>query len=188
MGGQCQIAATLDESGNVIHLNETQQLSFGELSGARSQRATTAEAIFARAKFDSRLSEAILQEMWEKWVFLAALAASTCLMRSSVGQIVRSGSGALQQRLLRECAAIAEAQGYAPRPQPLGRAEAVLTDPASTLTASMLRDMERGARTESEHVIGDLLNRRRDASTAISLLEVAYAHLKAYELRRSDSA
>ena len=29
-----------------------------------------------------------MQDMWEKWVFLASLAASTCLMRTSVGNIL----------------------------------------------------------------------------------------------------
>jgi len=205
LGGQCQIAATLGEDGSVMHLNETHQLSYGELTGSRSARAEAIEALFSKARFDSRLSEAIVQEMWEKWVFIAALAGSTCLMRGAVGDIVRSGSVDLLRRILAECTAIASAQGFAPRPQALGRAQAVVTDPDSTLTASMLRDLERGARTEAEHIIGDLLSRRRPASAPdalrapgatagkpaegangpeVSVLDVAYAHLKTYELRR----
>jgi 2-dehydropantoate 2-reductase len=186
LGGQCQIAATLGEDGNVIHLNDIHQLSFGELTGSRTDRATAIEAAFSKAKFDSRLSEAILQEMWEKWVFLSALAGSTCLMRGSVGEIIRGGGVDLPRRMLQECAAIAAAQGHAPRPQPLERAEAVLSDAGSALTASMLRDLERGARTEADHVIGDLLARRGSAPSQLSLLDVAYAHLKTYELRRAS--
>jgi 2-dehydropantoate 2-reductase len=205
LGGQCQIAATLGEDGSVMHLNETHQLSYGELTGSRSARVEAIEALFSKARFDSRLSEAIVQEMWEKWVFIAALAGSTCLMRGAVGDIVRSGGVDLLRRILAECAAIASAQGFAPRPQALGRAEAVLSDPDSTLTASMLRDLERGARTEAEHIIGDLVSRRQPAfapgalrapgvsaggpATAAAaahpeLLDVAYAHLKTYEFRR----
>ena len=187
LGGQCQIAATLTEDGSVMHLNDTHQLSYGELAGSRSARVEAIEALFSKAKFDSRLSEAIVQEMWEKWVFIAALAGSTCLMRGSVGDIARSGSVDLPRRMLAECAAIAGTQGFTPRSQPLGRAEAVLTDTASKLTASMLRDLERGARTEAEHIIGDLISRRAGESTPWSLLDVAYAHLKTYELRREGS-
>jgi 2-dehydropantoate 2-reductase len=186
LGGQCQIAATLGEDGGVVHLNETHQLSCGELAGPRTARVEAIGAVLSKAKFESRLSEAILQEMWEKWVFIASLAGSTCLMRGTVGDIVRSGGADLLRRMLRECAAIAQGQGFAPRPQPLGRAEAVLTDADSTLTASMLRDLERGARTESEHIIGDLLRRGGRARTELSLLGVAYAHLKTYELRRAS--
>jgi 2-dehydropantoate 2-reductase len=185
LGGQCQIAATLGEDGNVIHLNDTHQLSCGELAGGRSARVEAIETLFSKAKFEARLSEAILQEMWEKWVFIAALAGSTCLMRGAVGDIVGSGSVDLMRRILRECAAIAGAQGFAPRAQPLGRAEAILTDAGSALTASMLRDLERGARTEAEHIIGDLLARRGSAAAELSVLDVVYAHLKTYELRRA---
>ena len=185
LGGQTQIAATLGDDGNVIHLNDIHLVSFGELNGSRTERTVAIEAAFSKAKFDSRLSEAILQEMWEKWVFLAALAGSTCLMRGSVGEIIRGGGVDLPRRMLRECAAIAQAQGHAARPQALGRAEAALTDAESALTASMLRDLERGARTEADHVIGDLLARRGSAPSELSLLDLAYAHLKTYELRRA---
>lgn len=187
LGGQCQIAATLGEDGNVVHLNETHQLSYGELSGSRTARVEAIEALFAPARFDARLSDAIVQEMWEKWVFIAALAGSTCLMRGAVGDIVRSGSGDLLRRMLSECAAIAGSRGFAPRPQAFGRAQAVLTDADSTLTASMLRDLERGARTEAEHIIGDLLARHESSDPAQwPLLDVAYAHLKTYERRRAE--
>jgi 2-dehydropantoate 2-reductase len=200
LGGQCQIAATLGEDGNVVHLNETHQLSYGELAGLRTRRVETIEALFSEAKFDSRLSEAIVQEMWEKWVFIAALAGSTCLMRGAVGDIVRSGSTDLLRQILVECAQIADAQGFAPRAHALARAEAVLTDADSTLTASMLRDLERGARTEADHILGDLLSRRKPAEVTkgaqtglpaeaaiaakLGVLDAAYAHLKTYELRR----
>jgi 2-dehydropantoate 2-reductase len=188
LGGLCLIAATLGEDGNVIHLNDSHALTFGELSGARTPRAEAIEALLGRARFQSRLSEAIVQEMWEKWVFIATLAGSTCLLRAAVGDIVRSGNTDLLRRMLRECAACAAAQGFAPRPQPLARTEAVLTDADSTLTASMMRDLERGARTEADHIIGDLLARRGPASADLSLLDVAFAHLKSHELRRAREA
>ena len=45
------------------------------------------------AKFEARASEQILQEMWEKWVFLAAFAGSTCLMRAAIGDIAKAPGG-----------------------------------------------------------------------------------------------
>ncbi|HEX4584314.1 MAG TPA: 2-dehydropantoate 2-reductase [Burkholderiaceae bacterium] len=182
-GGQCVIAATLDEDGNVIHLSDFHQLSFGELADPQTARARAIEELLSRAKFDSRRSDAILQEMWEKWVFIAAMAGSTCLMRGAIGEIVQCAGADFMRRMLGECASIAASHGFAPRPQQLQRSEAVLTDPQSALTASMLRDLERGARTEADHIVGDLLARRR-AAAELSLLDVAYAHLKIYELRR----
>src|SRR5690348_18504479 len=93
-------------------------------------------------------------EMWEKWVFLAALAGITCLTRSAVGDIVAAGGADLAAALLDECRAIAAAAGYPPRPHSLKAALATLTDPRSAVTASMLVDVERRGRTEADHEIG----------------------------------
>jgi 2-dehydropantoate 2-reductase len=61
--------------------------------------------------------------------------------------------------LIEECRSIAEFEGYEPRPSVLERIRAQLTSPGSPLTASMYRDMERNARIEADHIIGDLLQR-----------------------------
>ncbi|MGC1780806.1 MAG: 2-dehydropantoate 2-reductase [Xanthobacteraceae bacterium] len=184
LGGQCVISATLDAEGRVLHLLETHSLSFGELNGAVSPRAEAIAAAFADAKFDPRLSTAILQEMWEKWVFIAATAAATCLMRATVGDIVAAGAVDLPQRLFDECAAIATAHGFEPREASRTRNLAMLTTPGSRLAASMLRDIERGAPIEADHIVGDLLQRGANLGKDFPLLRIAYAHLKAYEARR----
>jgi 2-dehydropantoate 2-reductase len=48
----------------------------------------------------------------------------------------------------------------------------------------MLRDIRRGATTEHDHILGDLLARARAAGVAAPLLRVARAHLQAYEASR----
>jgi len=50
----------------------------------------------------------------------------------------------------------------------------------------MFRDMERGAPTEADHMIGDLLQRGEPGASP--LLQVVYTHLKAYEARRQREA
>jgi 2-dehydropantoate 2-reductase len=47
----------------------------------------------------------------------------------------------------------------------------------------MLRDIESRGRTEVDHILGDLLQRRKAKSTH-SLLAIAHLHVKAYEARR----
>ena len=61
----------------------------------------------------------------------------------------------------------------------------MITTPGSTFSASMLRDIERGAPIEADHIIGDLLHRGAGGSHDYPLLRIAYAHLKAYEARRT---
>ena len=54
-----------------------QSLNFGERDGSLSDRVRAIAEVFASGKLGSVASENIVQEMWEKWVFLASLAAST---------------------------------------------------------------------------------------------------------------
>jgi 2-dehydropantoate 2-reductase len=185
LGGLCLISAGLDADGRVLHLNDTHLLAFGELDGSRSARVGAITSILSSAKFDARLSEAILQEMWEKWVFIAAGAGITCLMRAAVGDIVAADAADLSSALLDECAAVAARQGFRPSPASIERSRAMLTSAGSPVTASMLRDIEKGAPVEADHILGDLLARAGRPADARWLLRIAYAHVKAYEARRA---
>jgi len=125
--------------------------------------------------------------MWEKWVLIGVVAGITCLMRAPIGDVVAAGAADVATALLDECAAIARLHGFAPRAVPLERSRAMVTTKGSPFAASMLRDVERGARTEVEHVLGDLLRRGGDPA-AHPVLRIAYAHLATYEAQRARVA
>ncbi|MCF3947593.1 2-dehydropantoate 2-reductase [Acidiphilium sp. AL] len=187
LGGQCAISAALGSEGEILHLNDAHTLTFGERDGVRTARAEAIEAVFAKANFDTRHSSVILQEMWEKWIFIATLAGITCLMRAAIGDIVAAGNADLAAALFDECAVIAERNGFPPRAAMIERSRAMLTAAGSPFTASMLRDIERGGRIEADHVVGDLLD-RGEPHRGGALLRIAYAHLKSYEARRTREA
>jgi 2-dehydropantoate 2-reductase len=185
LGGLCTIAVTLNEHREVVQLNPIQSLNFGERDGKMSDRVRTIAEMMASGKFGSVASEHIIQEMWEKWVFLASLAASTCLMRTSVGNILASPGGKdFILGMLDECKAVATAEGYAPRAPFLERTLGMLTTEGSQLTASMFRDIKAGAPVEADHVIGDLIARGDADKVPVPRLRTAYTHLKAYEKQR----
>jgi 2-dehydropantoate 2-reductase len=184
LGGLCAIAATLNVQGEIIHLNDVHSVSFGERDGSLSARVQAVAAAMQGARFDARASARILPAMWEKWVFLAALAAGTCLLRASVGDIVASPGGTeFVLGVFEECRAIAAAAGFPVREEFVERTRATLTESGSPFTASMLRDIEANAPIEAEHIVGDLI--RRSAGLGPPLLGLAYTHLKAYEARRA---
>lgn len=184
LGGQCVISAVLDAEGRILHLNNTHGLTFGERSGRRSERAEAIQAQLAAAPFDARLSDNVLQSMWEKWAFIAAAAGITCLMRASVGDICEAGGVDLSAQIYDECAQIAAEAGHPPSPPVRERSLATITAAGSPLTASMLRDIESHGRTEVAQIFGDLLERRKSKSTGLSILTVAHLHVRAYEARR----
>lgn len=188
LGGQCVIPVTLDAEGVVRHLGTTHGLSFGERDGGRSERVERIAQAMSRARFDERLSTTVLQDMWDKWVFLASLAGITCLMRAPIGDIVAAPGGERATLdLLEDCRRVAHAHGHAPGDKALQRARSMLTEAGSTLSASMMRDLEQGGAVEADHVIGDLLARGETAGLELPTLRLAYTHLKAYEARRSAS-
>jgi 2-dehydropantoate 2-reductase len=185
LGGLCAIAVTLNEQREVVQLQPMQSLNFGERDGKMTDRIRAIADVFASGRFGSVASENIMQEMWEKWVFLASLAASTSLMRAPVGDILAAPGGRdFLLGILDECSAIAKAAGHPPRAPFLERANAMLTSEGSPLTASMFRDIKAGAKVEADHVVGDLIARGDAAKIPVPKLRTAYTHLKAYEKQR----
>jgi 2-dehydropantoate 2-reductase len=185
LGGLCAIAVTLNDKREVVHLAPMQSLNFGERDGKLSDRVRAIDAPMTSGNFGAVASEHIIQEMWEKWVFLASLAAATSLMRTSVGNILAvSGGRDFLLGMLDESCAIATAEGHAPRPPFLERTRGMFTADGSAMNASMFRDIKMGAPVEADHVIGDLIARGEAAKLPLPLLRLAYTHLKAYEKQR----
>jgi 2-dehydropantoate 2-reductase len=163
-----------------------QSLIFGERDGGSSERVRAIAEVVKSGNFSGTASENILQDMWEKWVFLASLAATTSLMRASLGNILAAPRGKdFVLGIFDECKAVAAAEGYPPRAPFLERSLAMLTTEGSPLTASMFRDIKAGLPVEADHVIGDLIARGEAAKVPVPRLHTAYTHLKAYERERA---
>jgi 2-dehydropantoate 2-reductase len=185
LGGLCAIAVTLNEKREVVHLQPMQSLTFGERDGKMSDRVRAIADFFASGNFGSVASEQIVQDMWEKWVFLSSLAASTSLMRTSVGNILAAPGGRdFLLGMVDEVSAIAKAGGHEPRGPFAERTRTMFTTEGSPMTASMFRDIKVGAPVEADHVIGDLIARAEAAKIPVPKLRTAYTHLKAYEKQR----
>ena len=80
LGGLCLISAALDAEGRIEHFNDLHAVTFGERSGERTARAEAILAEFTTAKFKTTLTDTIVAEMWEKWIFVATLAGISYLM------------------------------------------------------------------------------------------------------------
>jgi 2-dehydropantoate 2-reductase len=185
LGGCCGIGVSLEPSGEVHQTGTTEWLTFGEQSGDRSARCDTIAQIFAKTKVNATLSDNILQAMWDKFVMIASLAAPTTLTRGNVGEILAAPSGEwLMLESLGECERVAAADGHAPSAASLERTRKMLTARGSAFTASMMRDLVAGRRTEADHIIGDLVRRGERRSVAVPLLRIALANLQVHEARR----
>lgn len=188
LGGVCVVATTLDAQGRVVQLTGMQKLVYGELDGSRSLRIEAVDRALQGAGFEAQLSTHIVLDMWEKFVFIAALAGITCLLRGSVGEIAAAPRGReLALAMHDECVSVGKACGYEPRSQAIESVRAMLTQADSTLTSSMYRDLQKGAALEADAIVGEMCQRGETAGLRLPLLSAAYAQLAIFERRRAKS-
>lgn len=185
-GGQCMITAKLDDNGAIVQLSPLQTLTFGPRSPNQKEKSGNVIRALENRGFEAIESSDIEQDMWEKWVFIAVHAGITTLMRASIGDIVAAGGSGLTNALLDECLAIAAKSGRQIRDAAINRTRELLTAAGSTMSASMLRDIEAGTRIESDQIIGDFLARADGIATP--LLQAIYVNLRSYENRRMREA
>ncbi|MBL6454653.1 2-dehydropantoate 2-reductase [Belnapia sp. T6] len=185
LGGACYIAVTLGPDGTIRHTSPGDLILFGAREGDTPWQIEALAVLFARTPVTARASDAILQDLWEKWCMLAAGAALTCLMRGTVGEIMATTAGrSLAEAMIEECRAIAAAAGHAPRPASAEQTRRMLTDSGSRWAASMMRDLEAGApRLETEAILGDLIRRAAAAGLAAPLLTAAHCQLQVHGAR-----
>ncbi len=191
-GGSCAIPATLTPDGEVRQLGPFHRIVFGLLPGTAPAALPKLQALhdlYRRTPVDVALDEQMQRALWEKFIGLTSLAAMTCLMRGTVGEIVRTDDGvALFEQTFAAGEGAAAAAGYPPREAAMAGFRAMWADPASKLTASMLRDLESGGPTEAAHIVGDMLQRVRAAGLAPGVLPAAWCHLQVAEARRRLAA
>lgn len=189
LAGSCVLPATLSAEGEIVHLLAMHRIVFGALpqsSGSAAPKLQQLLNLFRATPVEARLADDMWLELWEKFVGLATLAATTCLMRAAVGDILESDEGAAYlQQTFEACVRAAEAAGFAPREQAKSAYRQMLQQRGSTLTASMLRDMEAGSRTEGEHIVGDMFRRVQALGIDSGALRPAWMHLQSYEHRRA---
>jgi 2-dehydropantoate 2-reductase len=182
VGCVAKIATIIDGEGRIVQLTRLQDLAYGEMDGSRSARIVGIDTAMQGAGFPARLSPDIQAEMWEKWDLLAALGAVTCLMRGHIGEVnAAPGGTAFAVGLLDEVVAVVTAEGHPPRSAYLADMRKMLTDPASTATSSMYRDLQQGRPVEAEQIVGDMVSRGARHKLATPLLNAAYAHLSIYQ-------
>lgn len=188
LAGSVQIPATLGPGGEVVQLHPVHRIVFGALPESRDAETKLRELqeLFRATPVDAVLAQDIQLELWEKFVGLATLAAMTCLMRASIGDILATDEGAAYlMQTFEACVRAAEAAGHAPREQGKARFLQMYQQRGSTMTASMLRDLEAGSRTEGGHIVADMLRRVEAAGADPAALRPAWIHLQSYENRKA---
>lgn len=187
VGGLARVGVTLSPDGAILHTSPFAAISFGERDGKPGRAALVEfDAAIKKAGIDGGLHANIVQDLWDKWIMLCSLAAMSCLMRGTVGDILESGEGqAIVLETVEECHKVAAAAGCDPGEKGMKTVRSYLTQKGSRFAASMLHDLEKGLPVEADHIIGDMIARAAKAGIATPNLRIAYAHTQVYLARRA---
>lgn len=186
LGGTAKIQVTLSPEGSIRQLNDWQTLTFGEQDGSESPRTLELKALLEKTGIEVKLSRNIVRELWLKLVHLSTVAGMTCMMRANLGEIVRTPEGTMLLKAFFDAnARIAAFAGHAPDEAFVRTYYSLFEQRDSRYEASMLRDIEKGGPIESEHILGFMLNKAREAGFDDTVHRIAYTHVKAYDERRA---
>jgi 2-dehydropantoate 2-reductase len=155
LGGVTRISVARLEPGVVERRGAFQSVIIGELDGQTTDRVTRIATAFRDAGVDARVSKRIDVDLWEKFVFIAAMAAACGLARVPIGILRERPLGRrLLQRAVQEAVDVARARKI-PLPddetaQVVGAIDAL---PPGT-KPSFLLDLESGGPTELDILSG----------------------------------
>jgi 2-dehydropantoate 2-reductase len=160
IGGVCYIAATIAEPGLIRHTGTMQKLVFGEYDGSLSPRVAAFHAACVEGGIDSEASPRIRQTIWEKFVFLVGLSATTATARVPIGVIRgHAQARAFLHDTMAEVVQVARAEGVVLPPDFAADRLAFCDKLPATMTSSMHNDLERGSRLEVAWLSGDVAAR-----------------------------
>lgn len=186
LGGLCFIETTLDSLGRVLQTSPAHTLMFGERNGEKSERIERLAKSFHGAKANFYLSQKINQEMWHKYLFIAACSGVTTLLRSPMGPIREEPMGAeIMTKLVDEIASVMKEMN-APIAETAAEEQLKkLNAIGAGMKSSMQRDMEKRLQIEADHLQGYLIQKAKELGISVPVLDVVYANQKVYERQRT---
>jgi 2-dehydropantoate 2-reductase len=136
------------ESGNI------NKFYFGSASGSREKPAQV-ETIFKSAGINVQLSENILQNLWEKFLFISPLATLTSYLNLNIGDILSNeGHSQLMLQLITEVKSVADAAGISLVENIVQKLWDRMHSLSYETTSSMHDDFQRGHKTELDSLTG----------------------------------
>lgn len=158
MGGVGYVATTIHRPGVIRQTGPMQRLLFGEFDGTRSARGQALLAACLAGGIDAELSENILREIWQKYVFLVGLSGTTTTMRKPIGPIRENPqTRAFLLDVMREVVAVGRAWGVDLAENYAQVRLQLADDVAADMTSSMHHDLERGNRLELRWLAGGVV-------------------------------
>jgi 2-dehydropantoate 2-reductase len=176
LGGVTRISVARVKPGVVERRGAFQSIIVGELDGSISERVNQMAAAFRDAGIDARASNQIVVDLWEKFVFIASLAAACGLARTTVGPVRDQRLGRrLLQRAVQEAVDVARARGIPLAADEAAQVVGAIDALPPGTKPSFLLDLESGGPTELDILSGAVSRYAEEAGVATPVHDTATA-------------
>jgi 2-dehydropantoate 2-reductase len=178
IGGLTAISVARVQPGVVERRSPFQTVVVGAFDGRPTDRVTAFAAALRDAGVDARASDRIVVELWQKFVFIAALAAACGLARSPVGPLRTFALGRrLLERAVSEVVQVAQARRIPLPPNEVARVITVIDGLPPGMRPSFLLDLDAGGPTELDILSGAVSRFADQAGLATPIHDTAAAAL-----------
>lgn len=155
LAGVTRISVARVQPGVVERRGSLQSVIIGELDGQTTDRITRIVTALRDAGIDARVSDRIDVDLWQKFVFLSAIAAACGLARAPLGDVRERPLGRrLLQRAVQEAVDVARARGIPLPDDETAQAVAAIDALPPGAKPSLLLDLESGRPTEVDVLSG----------------------------------
>jgi 2-dehydropantoate 2-reductase len=184
IGGAAYIATTIAAPGVIRHTSNFATMRFGRADKKPDAKLQAFVDAAKSAKLDVALSADIERELWEKFIFLTAMAGSTAALRSPIG-VIRADPElrGFFRALMEEALAVGKAKGVALDPDYIDqRMDFLMNKVEAGMKASMAHDLERGNRLELDWLSGKVRELGRQLGVPTPASDTVYTVLKLHRM------
>lgn len=184
LGGTTYIATALAAPGLIELTGTHRRIVFGEVFGALPRTTPRVQAIheaFAGADIQSQPVDDGRVPIWEKFIFVVALAGFTGATRLPIGPVWADPF--IRAQFLegsREVERLARAEGVTVAADRVDQIPAYIEGIPGTMRSSLLIDLAQGKKIEVEALLGSVVRRAARAGVPVPIMSTLYAVLKPY--------
>ena len=162
---------------------------FGELDGARTERAERLLEWFRRAEVAAEIDPDIRATLWDKLAFICAQAGMTAASRLPIGPIRENeASWTMFRRIVSEVVALAEAEGVRLAADTLERHANFAQRLEADGTSSLYHDLVHGRRLELDALHGFVVRRAQRHGLPVPACEAVNALLSPWAEQNARNA
>jgi 2-dehydropantoate 2-reductase len=184
IGGTTYVATALSSPGVIDQTGTHRRIVFGEVFGSLPRVSARVGAIhdaFAGADIQSEPVDDGRVPIWEKFIFLVALAGFTGASRLPIGPLWADPAVRAQfLEACREVERVARAEGVNVASDVVDRVNTYVRGIPGTMRSSLLIDLSQGKRIEVEALQGSVVRRAARAGVPVPIMSTLYALLKPF--------